>query len=421
MERIYSILCIVLCMAMLLCSCKKGISGPTSSELMQKYGNVYPKAQIWITQEDEDMFMNCQHFNYYYAQSNGQAEFVFPNAGLEKEEIRKKLATEIMANKAPDLILSTDGDLFPDINKSASTGAFASWDTLLDVLDDDTVIYRNVLEGALATDGKVYALPLTYDLDVIVTTKANMEQYGFDRTDFSDFYQATATLKRLWEQADGAYPVHMRSPSFCRSMPGILNYETKQTALRSEAIQQLLSDWSWIYKQHQNFEYVSTPYSDMSFWEHQVLEISSTNEAILALGRMTVEDREQLVVIPLCDTEGKISGRIQSYALLPAQCQQPEIVKNYMTSLLKDVDGQSISSMNLSRKYTEHLLNMQELQTTNSEYISEDMVAMMEQPMRLCVDRSDIWRYDNQILTMTLKENPDWEDLETDINIYLSE
>lgn len=102
-------------------------------------------------------------------------EFVYHDT----REERKKISTQIMAGEGPDVLLLSDDGLFSDINKALNSGNFANITQYIE--KDDGIAKTDFFEPLLypcERDDQLLALPLRFNLPLIITTQETLDKYN---------------------------------------------------------------------------------------------------------------------------------------------------------------------------------------------------------------------------------------------------
>lgn len=479
---------VLLCTALLSGCGKQADNGPTTSELMEQYAENYTAPEdvpvIWLYgKEDTELFSNLVT-NYNWNCNNGgdssKAVRLLTYHDMTPEQFATKVQAEIMSGKGPDLILTSDANIFPDVNKAVAAGAFQNWDDILADWDKEQYLYE-AAKGTYSPDGKCYILPLSFEPIYIVTTKTNMEKYGFTEADFSDFAKTTDTLLRLWEQIEGdnTVAVHQKLPDFVQAVSGLLDYESGKTSLLAPETRELFDQWQKIIF-HQSkrvdlfairaeqlmqqtdanakFNWKLSVYNldtslgenaDAEFGKHyglmNILEFVTADEldALAALPNDPEAQKdfltrmEDVVYFPLYDTNQRVVGTVRSYALLASGCKSPETIAAFMRNILlhQDENG-DISDPNLfygegvtlgmtnelELAYESCVSGDEEMKAYTKQYVETRIGKLSHAPTHLVIWNSTLKAFSDGITDSFLDpEHADWEDLETDINIYLSE
>lgn len=114
---------------------------------------------------------------------------------LTMEEYSKKVMTELMAGKGPDVIcFHTLLQQQQDVYKMMASGAFMNLNPLLQ--ENDAISLNSSVEAVMQAgiyEGKRYLLPASYMVPLIMTSKSNLEECGLN-------VGIDTTLEELTEQ-----------------------------------------------------------------------------------------------------------------------------------------------------------------------------------------------------------------------------
>lgn len=426
MGKLFRILASVLVIAICCCGCFGCGGSKTTGFDYDQYVKEQEElreqqCELWLYGDDVDRFSFKQYYNEQIVDNpaNGIKTVEVLPGNMDYGQFQTKLQVGIMTGKGPDLVMTAQYDLFKDVDKIFLSGAFQSWDDYIADWDKDSY-YTQALEGARASDGKLYLLPLAFNPYVIVIPKENMQKYHLTEDDFSDFGKTTDTLLRLWEEIKGdtSLYVHQNNPLFLAMIPSICDMSAGKTSLMEPKTQELLHKWEQIfaYKDERNKTASLTFGSANIFFDgSRILDWCSMAELIGM--NLTPEQKEKLVFIPMYDINGKMYADVNAYALLPTNCKNPQAAADYVKYCTVDSDHDIVGNLiRLSRRKTESFFRVQEC-----DMLIDEINKLTSVPMHLVVNNQIRMDYDNEILKTLLKDNPNWKDLETDINIYLSE
>lgn len=459
-------------------------SSSSSAEMRLEYDDSYiieeyeDAATVWLyalnnDEDDEFLFSRLTFVHNKLCEPDEHVNALIAR-GVSIEQFGTKVQAEIMSGKGPDMILTGKSNMFSDVNKAILAGAFQSWDDAIAEWDKDEY-FEQIAHGGYSPDGKTYLLPLSIVPTYVVTTKSNMKRFGFTEEDFSDFNKTTDTLLRLWKQVekDERVAVNMTSPNLGLQIASLYDYDSGKTTLMEDDTQQLLQKWKtimayqgqrsdpyadWIEtvtKANDPFAEVNYKYSVYDF-DTDILDEEAefgknyglrhivefmTEEDMENMFKVyedytderkaeITKDQEEIVFFPLCDTEGKISGRISSYALLSANCKKVKAATSFLKRMvfLDGQDGEQGKyidnfqrNIHLGKYSTEKKIWPDFNEALRAEYHERIVSQLDAKEMNLILWNDALEEYNTQMMENLESDNPDWKDLETDINIYLSE
>lgn len=152
------------------CSCTASNISDTS---------IVSKLTYYTAGTDSDICELIKKYNRYCNKNYDESYQIEIIEFDSESDMNYKMSTEIMAGGGPD-ILSTDQTL--PFEKLIQNGAFLDINTLInndkgeDKLDINS--YNSVIMNAGVYDGKRFIIPLSYGLDVLVSTQERLEKFG---------------------------------------------------------------------------------------------------------------------------------------------------------------------------------------------------------------------------------------------------
>ena len=454
---------------------------PTTEELMENYSD---ESYVYVPEDEMPMvylFGKEDEFVYDLAIGRHNQHTTNPLykvrslvcTTLPIDQYGKKMQTELMSGKGPDMIITTHSDLFADMNKAVQSGAFASWDAL--IADWEGEYLENAVRGVYSPDEHSYLLPLSFEPMFLVTTKTNLEKYGLTEDDFINFDQTTQTLYRLCQTVDeNIYPTLSR-PDFTQAIDGILNHDLRKSELSNEQNSRILKQWEEMFAVLQQrsdehplpavsyrldsvmsgrllFEFMDIDELNYALYEmkqavtQKNYDIGAMNQIGLAqfntemnelgsgegkAGKQVLEKVDDLVYIPLYDVKGRAIGTVTSYALLSSSYDGEEALKRLVERIVFIIDETGLDGihsnadgLNLSYVSTEDsfLRNYQQgyIKGIFDVDVIWNMIKDVEWNLR--VPNETVKTYHETITNyLYYPETADWEELESHINIYLSE
>ena len=459
MKRIFSFLMALSLVLTLFTGCGKDKS-PTTEELMEKYGDgtyvsVDEMPMVYLYGEEDSELRN-QIINYNYGHQeklNQQFRYILCN-DLPLDQFGTKIQTEMMSGTGPDLIFTRQSAMFSDINKVIASGAFGAWDAYESDLDSNRY-YTKMLDGVYSPDGKHYLLPLNVSMQYVVTSKTNLQKYGLPVEDLADFGKMTDALYRLWQTTDAdVYPIvittdHYRKyiPTltyngdldFTAVMPEILDYQSQKTALSDESNRLILEKWGEMLALAQKRRDDEAPNIPKSILHGilsgtVIMEIMSQNQLTYYLYENTQwldedEAKEQLsdlVILPLCDTQGRIVADIDTYAVMSANAKGEDALAGFIKWF---AEGEYEGNLLLSEPYLNQESTIEEFNIQYGKDYTEGVFSgeilhemIKDAEWNLRVPNDSMKEFNTEIMDcMSNPDTADWEELERSINIYLSE
>lgn len=167
---------------LLFCSCSS--DNQENKDFQNSFVEDIPNTPIKISRYEYDNLLK-ESIDIYKAKSGESMveETVFSNY----EEYFKKLSTELMAGKGPDVIIAQQF-LFPSLRKTIESNVFFDINQLL-IYDKDLKLdnFNKVVFDCGIINGKRYFIPIGYTIPVFWTTKTMLTKQDFkiDLTNWS--------------------------------------------------------------------------------------------------------------------------------------------------------------------------------------------------------------------------------------------
>lgn len=116
------------------------------------------------------------------------------------QETYEQLSAQIMAGEGPDVLLVDDD--YMDVEKLVRQGVFADMDPFFLADHFDWEPYNQGVMDAGVWNGKRFVIPLAYDFPLLFTTKAALEETGFDVDACKDYQRFLDETTRFLESPD---------------------------------------------------------------------------------------------------------------------------------------------------------------------------------------------------------------------------
>lgn len=125
------------------------------------------------------------------------------DTSMTEDNAVKKMDTDIMVGKGPDLIIAPTSDM--DVYKMARAGAFCDMNPFIikDSMYDGTFFNQAVLNAGVI-DGKRYLFPLAYRIPILLMGKAKIAKSGFQLNKCTDADRFNSEALRVLGQDSSA-------------------------------------------------------------------------------------------------------------------------------------------------------------------------------------------------------------------------
>ena len=272
---------------------------------------------------------------------------ILPEEGQEREIRLEKLRAAIMAGKGPDgfllpLCTYQNEPLFMDVNQAMYAGLFADISEYYDA--DDTEGLLDVVMDAGVVDGGRYVLPLRYDMPVIYTDRALLENSDLDESQMAEgvleFWEEVRSSEDAnWLRGSFLQKGYQMGESFC--LPAQVDYESGVVAISREELIRYFTACQQIREAQGDLFFDTVGYvlgylnGGTFFHEGHPMEVSRLGEVIEYASIAEAEGRE-LVMIPLGTTDGKTVAMVTYYAAVGAGCTDPELTYEFLREFLTE-------------------------------------------------------------------------------------
>lgn len=255
------------------------------------------------------------------------------------------LQAQLMAGEGPDIMLLEDNYLEMEIEKLVRQGIFADMEPYFQADGFDWEPYYQGVMDAGVWNGKRFLFPLGYKYPLLSTTKAALEETGFNIEackDFQGFLEETARYmadpsqtRRLFSDAKvlGATPYELRAYS---GLP-IVDYDEKTADLSSPQFQTLVHWYKTVVDTHpddpafySSIGSASAVRDGQALWNSSVLgadmDLYFSAGALRTLG--------EVVMLPIRDINGGVRVQISYSVAVRANSENLENAYDYLKILL---------------------------------------------------------------------------------------
>ncbi len=186
-----SVLCIILCLSMLTSCSSLGsrVSGENTEPEAPKSTQDNGKPLTIYCDKSERELVNL--INAYNGQANEEDRLEIDTYGYdpntrEQVDAQKRLLTDLMAGKGPDLLLMTLTSFSTNQTTAMGSGLFQDLNYYFEQNPIDWNDYNKVVMDSGLYQGKRYLVPLSYQIPIYTTTKKTLERNGIpDTIDFT--------------------------------------------------------------------------------------------------------------------------------------------------------------------------------------------------------------------------------------------
>ena len=460
-KKTISLLLAVFIILTTLVGCNNGVgeifsSTPNTSDLMEKYGDK-ERFSVWLYKQTytDDIYLERVCKSYDQEQDDGLAITIksFYVSEYSFDTFIQKLSAEIMAGRGPDLIYVNLYDdymerteCFSDLQKMIASGAFSSWNEILQTEEwQEEKYFSSVWEAAKQSDGSVYVLPMGVDYAMAMTTPQAMEKHGVTDADLANSTALVSVLHQMAEVSE--IPPCWGDPEPDTLFSGVFDYVSGGTVLHEEPVVSALNDWGrmfggkrslWDFAA-QDAEYRGGAESENNIaYDAKAAVISGNSLLYLFPSRYfhwqfknsNNEDIHELwkaenqLFYPLCDENGDWVGEVTAYAMITQNSKYKGEVYRFISHYLFELstgDGGCGYASPCSEYVFEHITRFQlESMEVSQEHIDRYLKLLKSHPKRFFYGGAGR-DYLRSCVDTVLSGEQSIEDAEQAIRLYLSE
>ncbi|HEX2925161.1 MAG TPA: ABC transporter substrate-binding protein [Ruminiclostridium sp.] len=252
LKKGFRFLVLFLMLLSILVSCSKGENTAEKSSMEKSTmtkASGSNQMSIYIPENDTLLLNAVAEFNS--KNMNSQIAVNEFNYATGIEEIRNKITTALTVGEGPDIIYWIDDRMFPSVRKMLESGAFCDLNTLIEK-DPEIKLsdYNRTVLNSGIINGKRYAIPLSYTIPSLWTTKnilaRNNIRIDSSKWTWKDFF---AEAKKYMDKNKGRKNYFVVYPSdapqyimgdICSSL---VNYKNKKTNFNSSKFIGFLKDY----------------------------------------------------------------------------------------------------------------------------------------------------------------------------------
>lgn len=305
---------------------------------------------------------------------------ILPTEPLERELAVKRLRTQIMAGRGPDVFLLPSCNARRYSSRNWSTSAWYTlryqvepllavpeqsmrqgvfWDCSA-LFDHDDALNREGLQQTImdagVLDGARYLIPLRYDFPVLYVDTEAAAAMNIDLSALGD--TITQQMAAVMAAKDPVLAAGMR-PEFCLAAGGFfflgsaVDYEKQTVLLERSQIAEFLRQFQALTAMTEGdpelYSYVSligyiyngTGFSNydpdvyIGFPRSIPLAVGTLSEAPMVAAISKVEEHE-IAMVPLRGADGSLAADVTYYGAIGAGCQTPELAYDFLRLFLLD-------------------------------------------------------------------------------------
>lgn len=289
------------------------------STAISEFKKAYPQIKININRHDVSLDID-EMLNYY-----------------------KKLATECMAGKGPDIIYYTSSfSVANDIYKLQKSGAFVDLTKFMEK-DDSFIIddYNQVILDKAKYNDKQYIMPLNYTIPIFTSTKEAITKSKINIDNFSDSNALIEELTEYWQKnqtnknAPQIFP-DPRSYKFFYNYMGlpIIDHENSKANLNNDTFKKGIEFWKLAYPLetgHSGYTYQSRFVPDYFNNEKYAIALQSNckyKEYFLNMRALRMIGEP--IIMPWRDINGNIQAELTSGIMINSTSTNKKSAWNFI-------------------------------------------------------------------------------------------
>lgn len=306
-----------------------------------------------------------------------QVELIKPESENieEREELYQQVAAQIMAGEGPDVFLVNPAIM--DVEKLVRQGIFADMEPFFEADDFDWTPYHQAVMDGGVWNGKRFVIPLTYNFQLLFTTRTALEETGFDMDACKDYMGFLEETMRFMED-----PTQTRQ-LFCKPLMivdvegisgiTIADYDTQTIDLTSPVLQPGFQWYKSVIERHPGNEmtlgYGGLEYSAGVVRDGEVLFAQSLGGAFDGFFHefAALKTIDEVVMLPIRDVNGGIQARIEYSVAVRGNSENLQNAFNYIKVLLspeiqnKLQNGDQLSVLNSANEYGYEMISQGKL------------------------------------------------------------
>ena len=260
-----------------------------------------------------------------------------------------KLATELMAGKGPDLLIS-DNVPTGDVKKLLKSGVFAPMDEFInqDASWNTEDYIMPVIEGG-KFDGVQYVMPLSYDPVIMVSSKEAMAEMNLTEEVCID---TPSLMKAVAAMYDTEYTERILAEgvqlfSFPVYLDGIfLDYNEGEITTDPQIMQEACEAYAKMYEEDAHS--ISMGYADAgkSITERNAYVYFPGTAGVYGFiaSEMAIAAKETPAIIPLRTIQGETLAEVETYAGISANSENKQAAWNLLKMFLTE-EGQKAHTL----------------------------------------------------------------------------
>lgn len=311
-----------------------------------------------------------------------QVELIKPESENieEREELYQQVAAQIMAGEGPDVFLVNPAIM--DVEKLVRQGIFADMEPFFEADDFDWTPYHQAVMDGGVWNGKRFVIPLTYNFQLLFTTRTALEETGFDMDACKDYMGFLEETMRFMED-----PAQTRQlcckPMMIMNVVGIsgitiADYDTRTIDLSSPVLQPGCAWHKTLNVRHPGHEITlgndGLEYSAGAVRDGVVLFAQSLGGAFSGFFRefAALKTIDEAVMLPIRDVNGGIQAQIEYSVAVRGNSENLQNAYNYIKVLLspeiqhKLQNGDQLSVLNSANEYGYEMISQGKLWHTKA-------------------------------------------------------
>ena len=279
-----------------------------------------------------------------------------------REELYQQAAVRIMAGEGPDVFIIDDTIM--DVEKLVRQGAFADMEPYFQADNFDWSPYNQAVIDGGVWNGKRFVIPLSYDLPLLFTSKAALEETGFDVDACGDYLGFLEETARYME--DSAQKRELfNNPLFVTNVVklsglAVADYDTRTIDLSSPVFRQGMGWYKTVMESHAN----GTAFDVMTLSGAAAVRDGEVLWASPVLGALdgfycdfgALKTLGDAVMMPIRDLDGGIQAEIEIPVAVRANSENLQNAYDLLKILLSEevqcaYSSEQLSVLDLANEY----------------------------------------------------------------------
>ena len=311
-----------------------------------------------------------------------QVELIKPESENieEREELYQQVAAQIMAGEGPDVFLVNPAIM--DVEKLVRQGIFADMQPFFEADDFDWTPYHQAVMDGGVWNGKRFVIPLTYNFQLLFTTRTALEETGFDMDACKDYMGFLEETMRFMEDPTQTRQLFCK-PLMIVDIPGsagvcVADYDTKTIDLSSPMLQPMFQWYKTVMEKHPGHELTlgndGLEYSAGAVRDGQALWTPSLLGAFDGFFKEfgALKTVDEAMMMPIRDVNGGIQAKIEYSVAVRGNSENLQNAYDYIKILLSpDVqhklqNGFQLSVLHSANEYGYEMISQGKLWHTKA-------------------------------------------------------